>query len=437
MVRSSARINRVLAASFVWQALGLALYFFVQVAAARVAGIEEFGVFAYATACVMTAAILGKFGGDATIMRFGGEAWARGEMSTFRQLVAFCDRRAIGASAAATLLLLLYVLLIWIVSDRSELVVPILIGALAIPVAAISSLRQAALLSTGSPSAALLPEYLLRPLTMLVLVGAAWVVIPRIEADLLMVIVVLAFTASLVLGSRLLNSRIGKRTGDQPPSHADLWRKTAISMMLFAGAYQLLSQIDLLIAGTILASGEIGLYAASKQIALVGLLGLTAFQGAASPQIAAAHALGNRSELLRTVRKVALSGFVFAVAYSGLVIAFGEAVLQIFGSEFEVSTAVLSWLCIAQVINGFSGPAGAVAAMIGLQGQAALVYGATCLVGGLMIAFLASTVGVEGAAIALVLTTAAWSVALNLIIFRRLGHTTSLMECVQPHRGAV
>src|SRR5690606_34160104 len=149
---------------------------------------------------------------------------------------------------------------------------------------------------------------------------------------------------------------------------------SAISLLIFNGSSQLLYQIDTIVVGSIIDPQTAGTYYAAKQLALVASLAIIALQWTSSPSFAALWSERRMEHLQALLRKVALQGVAFSVAYIVLCGLFGKYALALFGAEFKDAYPVLMVLAIGQLCAAVGGPVGQFAAMAGLQVVGGAIY---------------------------------------------------------------
>jgi O-antigen/teichoic acid export membrane protein len=412
-------------APIVLQGIGLVLFFAAQIAIARSLGADEYGVFSVASAWLMAAAVFARFGYDTVILRYGGVYSGRNAPGLVHAVIAFSSRQASRAALVVSALVVFASILAILVGTGARLGQVVLLGAPIVMIVALAGLRQSALLVAGRPVAALTPEYIVRPTVLLVAATGMLLVGQAGTATTMIVVGVASSGLALLLGQvwqRAYLHQLGgpERLGDQSVE----WTRLSVSMLWLGGAYQLVAQQDVLVAGAVLSHADAAHYSAAKQVASVGLLGLIALQAVASPRLASAFERSDYKGLASEARTVARLGFAFAVAYLFLAMVAGSAGLYAYGTSFTEARIALLVLCVAQVANAFLGPAGTTATMVGLELHVAAVYSVAVIGGGAATLVLAERYGVEGISIGVLMVTIAWGSAVNLLLWKKRGiHT--------------
>lgn len=426
--KKQASLRYVFGASFAIQCIGLGLVAIAQLVIARALGTAGYGIFGYATACATAMITLAKYGTDTLLYRQGGQYFHSSDWSSFRALMRCAGTLISRASLVGFLMLVTYAGLLFVRRGDAALSIAIVIAALAVPVVAFSSLRQAALIAMERTVYGLAPEHLVRAISLILLAMSLWYV-GSASPTAMVAANVLSYAAAFVFGQICLQRTPiarAKITNDQ----RDLprWSVIARDLFLFNSAYQVVSLFDMLIVGYLLDTTQTGLYTAAKQIASLGMLALFAFQLVASPRIASAHARGDRAGLSRVVDAITIGGATFTLVYGSLLLVFGRDLLALLGEDFRPAYSCLMWLIAAQIVNTVGGPAGTVSSMLGLQRKATGVYIGAVVIGAIVLLVFAPRYGIPAAAFSVVVTATCWSVALNVLLYRETGTSVWLFR---------
>lgn len=413
---------RFLGTSVLLQVASVGLMFLAQLGLARVLGAYEFGIYAYSNAWLMSLVLIARFGSDITVLRFGGALVAHKDWTRFASLLRVSSTTVLWSSAAMMSCMVILALFEARYRRETSLSAAILVAAIIIPVLSASGVRQAALLACGRGAQALTPECVVRPT--LIGIGAAVMsrLLLRASAPYAMAANLLATVAAYTLGQYWLRRAVPTDISFETlTTDRSTWIKSSALTLLLTGAQQLLAQIDLLVGGALVAPGPLGHYAASRQLASVGILGLIAFQYSSAPRIAAAYINKDFQTLSRLLRTIAWSGMAFAMLYSSGGALLGSWMLSLFGKGFPDAKQTLLLLLAGQVVIAAGGPAGTVASMIGLQRGAAVMAIVAALACVVLAAVLSLQFGILGVAFAGCLSMAAWNVGVNVLIHKEAG----------------
>jgi O-antigen/teichoic acid export membrane protein len=199
------------------------------------------------------------------------------------------------------------------------------------------------------------------------------------------------------------------------------WLRVALPLLVVSGFTVLLDRADLLMVGALEGVADAGRYnAATRTARLISFL-LTALSAMAVPLMSEAWAAGDRARLEGVMRTVI--GWIFwpSLALSVALIAFGEAVLGLFGDGFEAAYGALVLLTLGQLTNAATGP---VVYLLGITGHERLTARLSVGAAGFNLAANAALIhalGFTGAAWATALTMAAWNMGAAYWVRRRVG----------------
>lgn len=110
---------------------------------------------------------------------------------------------------------------------------------------------------------------------------------------------------------------------------------------------------------------DVGIFRTAWQVTSIFNLIIISFDAVAGPRIAAAHRVGDLSEIARTWRQAVAIILTLSLPLFILTLVFPGLVMQLFGSAFAQGTTVLRILALAQFINVLTGPIGSILIMTG------------------------------------------------------------------------
>lgn len=417
-------LRTIIGPSVLTQATGLAIAFAAQIVMARAIGAAEFGIFSFWLAVASSASIVGRFGWDSTILRFGKGLSPGGRP----RLMCLATSRVWRNSAIASVVVLAAGALVALTQGSTVSYLVIGTCAALIPLFAQSGLYQSFLIVEGNIWRALAPEYILRP--SLLLIGGFMLLALQARSALLALLVAVAATGASLLTGQLLARRVLKSRDSLShvdEEHQDEWIANSRATMYFNGAYQLLAYSDILIAGVVLSPSELGYYAAARALATLATLALVSMQVPIGPRIAVALRSGDLSHARGLIALVTRLSALFAGAVFIVAITAGSSLLSAFGPGFQSAYGTLSVFALAQLLNVSAGPLGSVVTMSGLQRSAAQVYLVATAALILLSIMCAPAMGATGIALAYLVATVIWTVAINARLRRDLGISTWLL----------
>ncbi len=191
-------------------------------------------------------------------------------------------------------------------------------------------------------------------------------------------------------------------------------------MMWTSGFNYILISADSLMLGLLLSTDAVGIYRIASQVAVAIVIALTAMNGILHPIVADLHASGKQKELQRIVSIGANAVFAISII-GGLVLFFAADYLPLlFGREYVEPIPILRILIFGQIFNACAGPAVLLLNMTGYQRDAAKIMAVGATLNLILNAVMISTMGIEGAAYATIITTLLWNVGAAFVVWKRL-----------------
>lgn len=294
---------------------------------------------------------------------------------------------------------------------------------LLLPLIALNRLREAALHGLRRVVMGQLPEKLLLPVVLLVLLGVALLtsgVTPPLAMALYCAAAGLAFVAGAVMLLRALPPEV--RTA-RAHYNTPTWVRSVLPLSLLTGVHVINGQTDIFMLGLLATSEEVGLYRVAFSGAALVIFTFTAMNMVLAPNIARLHSAGDRERLQRMVTLSARLNLMAALPVASTFILFGGPFLEaVFGAPYRESNLALAILCVAQLVTVAVGPVHVILNMTGYERET--VKGVTCsaLINVTLNAVLIPFFGLEGAAMA----TAISIVVMSIILFRALWVRTGI-----------
>ena len=397
------------------------LSFAVTFSLSRLLGADGVGAYVYAFAWASLLAVPSVLGLTPLVVRNVAAYREREEWGLLRGLLARANAAVMissallvtgGASAALI-----------VNGSEPELLYPVLVGLLLVPIVALTSIRQAAMQGLGRVVVGRIPETLIAPAIFLALIGIAYGV--RRESPSVTAVVALqnaSFIVTLAVGAVLLRKALPQHAKTERAQHAmGEWIRSALPLLLFSGIQALNAQVDVILLGAIKGSSEAGVFAVAGRIATVVAFLMLAVSYPAAPLIARLHASGQTELLRRTVRRAALAIFLASLPIACGVFVFARQLLAIFGDEFQGGVTTLIMLAAAQLVFVATGFAGTVLVMTGHESLLVrgVVVGVTLTIG--LNAVLIPAYGRNGAAAASLIGFTVMNVFLAYLARQRAG----------------
>lgn len=224
-------------------------------------------------------------------------------------------------------------------------------------------------------------------------------------------------------------------------SAADMLRKTCelpdwhnlMPLGLYGLIQGLAGNFEILIAGLMLPSSEVGHLKAALQVGSVAMLGLTALNQMVAPSVARLQSATNKAALqVVLLRHAALISFVSTLPCAIFLIFAENIVVFVLGDQYEPAAVALRFVAGSHLINLLFGPTGMLLNMTNNAPTTLrwLSYG--LLLGALFGPALGYLLGLQGIGIAMLATSMLWNVGLRIEVKKRLSvESSGAYYCVQ------
>lgn len=419
--RLRAKLAKGAAAAFVINVVGTGLSFLAQLALARTLGADGYGIFAYVTAWVALLSVLATLGFRRTLVRFVSVYRDDRNFGLLRGVIRYAERRIALAGALAVIVGLSA---LWFLKDRlaAELYWTFAVGMLAIPITALAETRGWTLRGMGHVIAALLPLSIIRPLLLLIFVGASVFLSSVIVSPASAMGVTLLGTLLCLVAISIILMRDLKAAGNanEIADARDDWRKSALALFVLAGLQSLFDKTGILMLGWFADTTDAGIFAVAYRIANLTQFPLMAINVVFAPTIAKLHAKGDNAALQQAVTTTARWVAAAAVAISLPFLLFAEFFLGLFGEEFVAGANCLRIILAGQLLQAAAGSVNNLIIMTGHERQAVILLAITTVGQLLLAALLIPRFGLEGAAVARFVAITSWTIAAALIARQRL-----------------
>lgn len=407
---------------------GTAIGFALAVVLARLLGPEGYGTYAFVLALLSLLAIPAQAGLPQLMVRETAKTEAREQWGLMRGLWRWGNGFVALFSAVMIVVgaLLLWFGEPWLSEARWQ---TFAVGLLLVPFLALGNVRGAILRGLRRTVIGQLPETVLRPALLLVLV----LLLPWLWTDFVlsatsvMALHAVAALGVFVIGTfLLLRARPQQVASDPVPEYESAyWRNAAFPLALLAGLQLINQQTDILLLGIIQTDGDVGVYRVVFQVATLVIFGLQALNQVLQPYYARMYAQGEMARLQRLVTYSARVILLIAIPPVIVMIAFGAPLLEwVFGAEYRAGATALAILAAGQLVNAGMGSVGMLLNMTGHERDTVKGIGIAALCNVVLNLILIHPFGIEGAAAATALTLVIWNLILRAFVKRRLGIET-------------
>lgn len=265
-------------------------------------------------------------------------------------------------------------------------------------------------------------DQILRPLFIILAIGALSVSRVSLDARTALMVTTLAAAGALAvlwLHFRAVFAKSMAARPDYEPWRE--WLAVSVPMLLMGVVQELMNHIDVILLGLLANASQAGVFAVSWRLASLVPFVFVGLSVMAAPLIASANDRKSRDEMFRIAALVARVGFGFAVIASLILFVAGKWLLHLFGNEFVLGVPVLSVLLIGGLVNAFTGVAGYLMILTGHERQSLTIFVGALLLSIVLNLLLIPKYGALGAAMASSVATAAWNLAMLVYVRRVMG----------------
>jgi O-antigen/teichoic acid export membrane protein len=413
--------QRMAGAAFIIRVTGAVAIFLSQILLARWMGGAEFGIYIYAWTWLQMIGDTIHLGLPLTAPRLIPQYTQRNEMDRLRGFL-LGSRWMVFASATAVAMLGAAAVHGLSSTLGDGTVMPLYLACVALPFYSLSNMLDAMARSYNAVGTALLPPFVLRPLTLIFVLAAVRAAGFVPDATTGMAVFALSTWTTTLLQLVLLHRCLVRKVPAGPRLY-DIsgWIRTSSPLFAVWAFYMLLLYTDVLVLRQFQPPEVVAhYYAAAKTLALVAFVHF-AVSAAVAHRFAAHHVAGDRDTLAALAASTVRWTFWPSLVAIAGVLALGKPILWLFGPNFSDAYPLMFILAIALIARAAVGPAERVLNMLGEQRRCALVYAAMFALnlGGCLA--VAGPYGSLGVAIVIAAAAVIESALLFLIAKRRLG----------------
>lgn len=401
----------------------------VAVVLARTLGPEGYGEYAYVFALISMLAIPTQVGLPIIVVRETARAQAAKRPGLMLGLWRWSSLIVAGLSVLIVLLALAGV---WLAGDRFTLaqLSTFYFGLVLVPLVALGNLRGAALRGLRHVVLGQLPESILRPGFMVLLLLTAYLLLGRsLDASVAMGLQALASGLAFIIGAALLwwfrpEELRGRLT---PEYQARPWLQAVLPLALVSGIGLINAQVDILMLGWFHTTTDVGIYrVAASSVGLIGF-GMQAITMAIAPHFARLHAQGDFIRLQRLVTISTKGMLLLALPVFFAFTFFGDTLLGwVFGSEFEAGSVALAIMACGSLVSVAMGSVGALLNMSGHERDTARGAALAAAINVVLNLILIPPYGIIGAAIATSCSISVYNIYLLRAVRIRIGIRSSV-----------
>ncbi|MEM7191565.1 MAG: lipopolysaccharide biosynthesis protein, partial [Pseudomonadota bacterium] len=390
--------------------------FFSQLLLARLLGADQLGLFYAVTSLVAVAGLLAVQGYPVITIRFA--ARYQSAVPLFKAFIRGAARQTSLAVALGSSVIILAAIAYPFEQTGTRLA--LIIAAAMLPFVALVNITSAIAAAARRFDICYIPEVFVRPLVFL----GAIVLLASAGLAGSAVVFLLAF-AAITAAVALVQAKLALPLVPKGPTAAiprrlsRCWRgeaHMAIVVALFMTAF---ADVAIVMSSPLMSASDIAVFGLSLKLSfLVGFIVQIAHH-VASPDLAEARNARDQAALRRTLRKAVFWPVLATLAITIAAAVFGDELLSLFGPDFAGGGPVLAVLIGAQVVIALAGPSVTMLTLSGAQRENAILCALALGTLGLADLVLIPAFGALGAAIAVLVATVIWQVAVLATLRRR------------------
>lgn len=411
-------LAKAVAGTFGLKVLNAVLLYFNSLLLARILGAKGFGLYSYANAWAYLLLIPSALGLEGLILREVAVYKTQSQWNKIKGLLDWSNKIVLLNSICIAILAATGFWLftspknletIWVMSI-------VLIG---VPADTLARLRQPAMRAVDSIVLGQLPETIIRPLLLgLLILISVFLIDNNFNVSQAVIIKVIVAILTCIVGEILLKARIASKVKNVLPIYQPkIWLKSALPMLLIGSMYVINGQTDTIMLGILSDSEAVGVYTVANRGAALITFVLMAFDTSIAPTFASLYTKGELKQLQKIVTQSCQIVFAIALLMTIGLIIFGKWFLLMFGVEFVRGHLTLSILSIGQLVNAFTGSVALLLIMTGFDKYTAVGVSISAILNIILNAFFIPLWNGEGAAIATATSMVCWN--LILIYFAR------------------
>lgn len=406
--------SKTLGGTFLVKVLSVGATFLCSVLLARTLGVENFGIYSYVLAIVSLLALPAQAGMPTLILR---------ETARAKALADWPKMKGIWLWSGSTVLTISFVVYFFVIVMKKTFFKDAMsgfeysilsFGLLMSLLVAMGNVRGAALRGLGLIIQGQLPESLIRPsLLAILLLITIWLKV-SINPTYAMALHLIAAMIAFFFGTWLLfKARPKELKQAKPTFQSKAWLFTILPLAMMTGMQSLSGQVDILMLGFLSTVSAVGAYKVVVSGAALAIFGLQVVGMVITPKFASAYAKENYKEMQRIASIGSLLSFIMTLPVVIVFYYFGIEILSfIYGNEYSVGYRALVIISIGQAINAFFGSSIAILTMSGNEKFVINGMFLSVAINIILNIVLIPGLGIDGAAIGVAVSMLVWNLYL-------------------------
>lgn len=300
----------------------------------------------------------------------------------------------------------------------------------ALPLMALTKVRQGALQGLKEVALGNISERLVKPATFILALAILYIFFGNhLNATWVVGAYVFSILIAFLVGVWLLKRHLSDDIFSvHPVFETENWIKASLPFVLIAGMRLIHKNTDVLMLGSLIDTEAVGLYSVALRGSELLEFVYASISTAFAPTFASYFANEKIDKLQSLAKKSAYIIFVLSIPLLIFLIFFGEWYLFLFGKEFLTAKPLLVILCLGQIINIITGSVTVILVMTKYTREAAIGLGISSIANLILNYFFIINWGAYGAAIATAASLAIWNLSLVYFTNRKLGISVTIFK---------
>lgn len=422
-----ARLLQGLAGTAFLKVINIFLALVSSILLARVLGPENYGIYSFAISIITLLSLPTNAGLPTLIVRETTKYQLQGNWGLFRGLLALANVFVI--SFSIFIAIVSAIIAWWVWGDEQSLkYITFLWALLLLPFIAFAKLRSSTLLGLRKVIRAQLPEELVQPMVMIVLLLLCIFLGSELTPFKVVQYNVFAAFIAFFVGALLLKWTIPKQVKVANKEYrVKAWVSSLIPLSLIVGVQAINKQVGIVTLGMFGSATDVALYKIASTAVGLSTIGLMITNPVLGPYITRLAKQNKREQLQKIFIVSARVSFLITVLILSVFVFFGERILSLlFGDEYIGANPALLILCIGQLGNVLVGSVGLILKQLSFEKLVLRSVTFSMIVNVMLCYLLVPTYGANGAAVAMTVSFLLWNAANWWQLFNVTGYDSSI-----------
>lgn len=294
----------------------------------------------------------------------------------------------------------------------------------------LAALRSSALRGLKEVILGILPEQMIKPASLIVLIGLVWIATGNnwFSPENVMILHAGAVFLAFLIGAYWLKKKLpGRISHSETVYNTRSWLKSTIPFMILGGLNIINGKIDIVLVGSLGTNQQVGLFEVANRGAAFVAISLRAINIVVAPLFSSLWARQDLEKLQKVLTRSTQAIIAFSLPVALLFMAKGEWLLQLFfGSEYTDAATALAILSAGYLFTASMGSIGLLLSMTGHERSTASGVGIAVTVNIILNIWLIPLYGIEGAAVASLVSFMIANIFYGYAVYKHLNIVPSL-----------